>query len=545
MNKMSNVLVLIVLILGMSLLACSDMIRVGMESLNPLNKESSKIIVYFYFEAEKNDGLNEDIIASISGSKITAYVPDPAAPSVLTATFKINGVSTSVNGLEQKSGLTENDFSSELVYVVTAENGSKQEYTVGITREPDPMQQFGSEGDDEAVDIAIDSNGNSYVVGWIEGRLGAIESKGGSDICLIKYNLSGGREWVRTFGGAGQDYARAVALDSDGNIYIAGSVDGNLESKNGIGEEDAVLIKCNPLGELIRTSRLGSGKGDYATGLAIDADNNITVVGNTRGAMAGASSNGGLDFFLARYNTAGGLIWVRQYGSTENDYVQDVETGNNGFFYCTGYTDGKLEAGDMPGVRDMFLALYDSAGIEQWMKQVGTDAADEGHSVAVDSEGSCYIAGWTSGSFSSTENSGGADMLLIKYDSTGDRKWIRQPGTSLDDYAYGAAVGLSGGVFIVGNSRESENDTEQETGRKTMTLPGNDLNLAYYSSDGYVLDSQQYGSTEAADYGRGIAVNSNGLVHIAGFTEGDVDGYSSQGGTDLLFINYTIAPPGS
>ncbi|MCP4135355.1 MAG: hypothetical protein GY754_30580 [bacterium] len=521
MNKIPGSPVIIALLLGMSLLSCSDMILAGRGSSDIPNKSGSKTIESFSFEAEKNESLAKDIHVFISGTEITAVVPYKTSPAALKATFQISGISLTVNGMEQESGVTENDFSSSLVYIVTAENNSTKTYRVRVLAESNPVQQYGASGDDEACDIVIDSKGSSYVVGSI-----------GGNICLMKYNSLGAREWERTFGGIAWDFGRAVALDGHENIYIAGLTYGDLDGEGNSGGRDAVLIKCDPSGAIIWTRQLGSVEDEYATGLAIDAAGNITVVGNTEGVLEGIASKGGWDFFLARYNMEGERLWVHQYGSSQNDFVEAAAVNSQGMLYCTGYTDGELEAGNDAGGRDIFLAQYDAAGTEQWLRQLGSEDADEGYGVAVDyTDGSCYVTGMASGDFADSTNSGGPDMLLAKYGSNGERAWVRQTGTDRDECAYGAAVDSGGGVSIVGNSRGSMGEG--------VNAGNNDLVLVYYSSPHEEPRTWQSGST-GHDYGRGIAIN-NDRVHIAGFTEGDWDEYTNQGERDILFLRYFFA----
>ena len=70
--------------------------------------------------------------ASIQGSVITLPLDKYDDLKSLIAVFEYNGKSITINGVEQESGVTSNDYSQPLVFTVEAEDGSKQQYTVEI-----------------------------------------------------------------------------------------------------------------------------------------------------------------------------------------------------------------------------------------------------------------------------------------------------------------------------------------------------------------------------------------------------------------------------
>ena len=106
------------------------------------------------------------------------------------------------------------------------------------------------------------------------------------------------------------------------------------------------------------------------------------------------------------------LAWTRQLGTSSGDISYSVAIDGSGNAYISGYTGGDL-GGTNAGLHDAFLAKYDSAGSLLWTRQLGTSSGDYG-SVAIDGSGNVYISGGTGGSLGGP-NAGSDDVFLAKY----------------------------------------------------------------------------------------------------------------------------------
>ncbi len=71
------------------------------------------------------------------------------------------------------------------------------------------------------------------------------------------------------------------------------------------------------------------------------------------------------------------------------------------------------------GLYDLILVKYNSSGVKQWTRQLGTSTSDYGHGVTVDSSNNIYVTGRTSGRLDGNTNSGGVDLFLMQYNSDG------------------------------------------------------------------------------------------------------------------------------
>jgi hypothetical protein len=147
---------------------------------------------------------------------------------------------------------------------------------------------------------------------------------------------------------------------------------------------------------------------------------------------------------------------IKQLGTSSNDYAKGIATDSSGNVYLTGYTQGGLDGNTSAGSTDLFVVKYDSSGVKQWTKQLGTSTGDYANSIATDSSGNIYVTGETLGSLGGSNAAGRnghtRDILVVKYDNSGTKQWTQQLGTSPDDYANGIATDSSGNVYVTGHT---------------------------------------------------------------------------------------------
>jgi hypothetical protein len=152
---------------------------------------------------------------------------------------------------------------------------------------------------------AIDAAGNIYVAG-----LSFVVNEGANDTeaLLIKFTPDGTVAWARAWGGAGFDAGRAVAVGSDGGIYLTGET-------NSFFANDAFLVKFNDVGEVVWERDWGVDGVDApftgltsAFGIAADALGNVYITGNA--SDTGHSKN----IILVKFNGAGDIVWEKVGG---------------------------------------------------------------------------------------------------------------------------------------------------------------------------------------------------------------------------------------
>lgn len=336
------------------------------------------------------------------------------------------------------------------------------------------LRQLGTPKQDYAYGVATDTNGNVFISGTTEGALAGVY-KGGGDAWVAKFDAGGKLLWKRQLGGTKTsnnstsdnstiDSSRGVATDTQGNVYISGSTTGGLAGANRE-NGDAWVAKYDTTGKLLWVRQLGSS-GDVSNAVATDVKGNVYISGTTFGTVAG--TNQGLnDAWVAKYNTTGKLLWVRQMGTPKSDESYGVATDVKGNVYISGTTFGTV-AGTRRELDVAWVAKYDTTGKLLWKQQLGSFASISSRSVATDTSGDVYISGKTYGVLPGT-NQGIDDALIAKYDTTGKLLWLRQFGSSDFDYSRGIATDTIGNLYISGYIEDLEGDYDAWVAKFTQT----------------------------------------------------------------------------
>ncbi len=401
-----------------------------------------------------------------------------------------------------------------------------------------PLEQWGTPGSDEGKGVAVDSEGNVFVTGFTFGRLDGnecnLDSPGqcSRDIFLTKWSKGGSRIWTVQWGTTSGDAGNAVAIDSEGNILVAGYTDGNV-----------FLAKFETDGTNLWKKQWGSSDSDGATDIAIDNEGNIYVAGSSRGSFGGnfnpsaktCSSNRFCpSSFVTKLDSDGEKLWTQMWGTEGSDEANGVAVSSDGEIFVTGYTDGDLD-GENAGGNDIYLAKLDSEGEIEWISQFGTKERDEAMGVVVDDDGNVFITGKTKGDLDGNKcNSamfGGCtqDTFLAKYDPEGERLWTKQFGSNSDDSGEGISIGKDGFIYTTGWTKGSLGGNAH-----TGLLP--DGFVSKWSSDGNVIWTKLIG-TPQNDSASCVAVDEHSNVFVTGVTYGVFPDNMSAGNQDI-FLAY-------
>ncbi|MBI5189281.1 MAG: SBBP repeat-containing protein [Nitrospirae bacterium] len=293
--------------------------------------------------------------------------------------------------------------SSDIILVKFDNNGVKQW-----------IRQLGSSGYDAPFSVDVDASGCIYIAGETLGGLDENANSGGFDLFVVKYDPEGTRLWTRQMGAAGDDYGKSVCIDLSGNVYVSGDASGDMNGETGAGGYDILVTKFRSDGLELWTRLLGTAEADGNGHVAVDASGNVFVAGYTAGSLAGYPNAGDNDVVVFKLDCAGNMLWKRQAGSSLHDYVNRVELNENGEAVLTGFAFGGLDGQEPVGEGDVLVIKYDSDGVKQWTRLLGSTMLDFAVDSAVDASGDIYITGYTNGSLYGNPNTGLADIFILK-----------------------------------------------------------------------------------------------------------------------------------
>lgn len=334
---------------------------------------------------------------------------------------------------------------------------------------------------------AVGPDGSLWVVGDVTTGGDHQPIKGVQDVALMKYDSAGRLVATRTLGAASTASGYAIAVDANGNVAVAGSVTGALNTsttdagKTGevAGVADSFVTVFNSDGMEQWTQRRGARAADEATSVTFGADGMVYVGGRSKSAINGTVSVGGWDGYVQAfkagepYPTAGiqaKAVGQTQFGTGADDSVDAVTLdGNN--LYTAGVEDGRavvrrftLDAEGIPtlaSTRDLGAISGDIAGISV-----------SGGKVIL--TGTSRDTGMTAGT-TTTAHSGGKDVFVAALSTdltaapTDALNWYGDAG---DDTAADVKV-HDGKVWITGvaNRDPAAKDTDPTTAYLTRLDP--------------------------------------------------------------------------
>jgi uncharacterized protein (AIM24 family) len=359
----------------------------------------------------------------------------------------------------------------------------------------------------------LQASGYAYPTASAGGTL-SLPFTGGADAFVAKYGPYGNTVWAAQIAGTSTDYGNAVATDSSGNVFVTGyySAALTLYNSSGVsnaslaftGGQDAFLAKYSSTGTVVWAAQIAgtTTSTDVGRAVATDPSGNVFVTGNYSAALtlynssgvsnASLAFTGGSDTFLAKYSSTGSVVWAAQIAGTGNDYGYGVATDPSGNVFVTGYYSAAL-------------TLYNSSGVSN----------------------------------ASLAFTGGNDVFLAKYSSTGTVLWAAQIAGAGGDVGYGIATDPSGNVFVTGGYQAAltlYNSSGVSNAALANTGGTYDAFIAKYSSTGSVVWAAQIAGA-GTDFGQAVATDPSGNVFVTGYYNAALTLYNTGGATGATLAN--------
>lgn len=329
----------------------------------------------------------------------------------------------------------------------------------------------------EIYDVVIDNNHNVYVTGGIN-----------LNIVTIKYNQYGDTLWRKSWGMPGYTcQGLSICFDADTNPCVAGMA--NQSASN----YKLVIIKYNrTTGDTLwlRYDALNAtNMGQANVHIAVDNNKNIYV-----------ASKNGVKCWLVKYNSSGTRQWGRSYQYGNSDGWRDMCVSNKGYIYCAG-TSVTYETETVIAVKYDTLLYGDTI----WTRQYHPSASEGADAVDIDNNDNMYIAG-------TTRDLGYQRTLVVKYDSSGNKKW---------DYK------------IVDSCYPNDIAVYRSTGESYITgWKHNRIFTFSLNADSHLVWRDSLGNGSSMAEGKGIKVTTN-CTYVGGYCT------PSSNNEDMIILCYT------
>ncbi|MGD2110327.1 MAG: SBBP repeat-containing protein [Phycisphaerae bacterium] len=444
---------------------------------------------------------------------------------------------------------------------------------------------------DQANDVALDSNGNVYATGVFRGSITigtttfTTATSTDTDLWVAKFDPDGNVLWAHAAGSVPDnmfdtpaDVGEAIAVDADGNCYLAGFFTRNSITFGSVtlieGDGSFFLVKYDPGGNVLWVRQADSVCtvcNDPAAVMAVDGNGNVFVTG--------IPLNGDIDFgpfalsnttfFFAKYDTDGTPVWAvgPEAGGSAQSHGVAVDGAGNVYLvgrFSVGMTIGALSLTPTDSTHEnAFIAKFDALGNPQWLRagggetgaEIGTTNPTRGRAIAADSSGNCLVTGYyqftTDFGPYVLNDTGHHSVFVAKYDTNGNALWAQSsqactaPGV-IDSVGLGIAVDQVGNAYVTGQAQGPTSFGPLTIASGTSCSGSHNIFIVKYDADGNVLSAQATsGGNSFFPYAAGNSISARaedefalaGLYTGSGFTIGNI-ALPAAGSTDAFVAKF-------
>ncbi len=359
---------------------------------------------------------------------------------------------------------------------------------------------------------------------------------------IVPTNFLGQVDWVRSFGGSGEDTAQSIIQTSDGGYAVLGftnSIDGDLSEKV-LNVNDYWLLKLDADGNLQWNKTYGGSGDDRGQSVIQTTDGGYAIVGYAMSDDGDGSNNEGFhDNWILRLDASGNILWERSFGFSGHDHSYDVVQTSDGGFFFSGFLDvtsseGQGSTAKAPfltnhGVGEFWGTKLDANGNLMWRRYFGGTNNDRSFGVVEANDGGLVMVGASeSNDFDISNSKGSYDFWVVKVSSSGELIWERSFGGTGIDKGYAIVKTQDNSYAITGNTFSADTDISKNNGES-------DVWLIKISDTGNLMWEKTFGGT-AFDAARGLGTTLEGGFVIAGNAKSSNGNVSQNNGENDLWI---------
>ena len=351
-----------------------------------------------------------------------------------------------------------------------------------------------------------------------------VPNAGSVDAFLAKYNPNGGLEWAVPIGGNGHDEAFDVAVDQNGNSYVTGMWQWTVDWDPGPDTvqftsdawPDGFVVSFDPNGNFRWVNLYSSPGIELPKGLSFSHDNKLLVHGRFSDSLDFdpdttqmiMTSAGSTDLFIAQYKMDGTFTGVRTFGGTGTDAAEEIDVDDQGNIFITGSYGGILPFDSNISInalqsRDIYLAKLDSTGQPQWAISVqGNNHFEGAGGMDVSPSGEVFLTGCFYDTIDADPDTSEwilspivpNDLYILSYSDQGVLTWAESFHTGgVFDLASGVAWSPNGQLAITGTFTDTlfmdgpNGDTLRQTNTYSAFVAYLDLGCGWITTSDSIL----------------------------------------------------------
>jgi hypothetical protein len=328
--------------------------------------------------------------------------------------------------------------------------------------------RFGGNGYDYITSFQQTSDGGFILGGYSGSGISGDKTQpswGNLDYWIVKTDASGIKQWDKRFGGIDNDILSTVEQTTDGGYILGGYSDSQAngdKTQTSRGFDDYWIVRTDSLGNKIWDKRYGGADDELLATILQTSDKGFILGGYSGSGVGGDKTQpnrGFHDYWIVKTDSIGTVLWDKDFGSTDYDFLTNLMITDDGGFLLGGASSSPAafdKSQNVWGANDAWIIKTDSLGNKQWDADYGGFDYDQVNSFCKTSDGGyllgCYSASNTGGN--KTQNVWGiGDVWLVKITSAGVIQWDKDIGAlNIEDGIGSVFQNSDGSYYVICNS---------------------------------------------------------------------------------------------